>query len=274
MASAGEQHRTRGRPRSPEAERPTATVQALDRGLTVLALLSRTDAATLTEISLQVEMPASTVHRILATLERHGMVAFEEASQTWRIGVETFRIGSAFIRRAKYIEAGREVMRHLRDESGETANMAIAEQGDVVFVSQVECHEPIRAFFRPGTRGHMHASGIGKALLAELPRREVEAIVERKGLPSFTGNTITAPDALFAELERIRARGWSVDDEERTMGMRCLAAPIFNEYHEAIAGISVSGPAVRLPDDRLAELGPIVRRAANQVTAMIGGQEA
>ncbi len=271
MANASEQHRTRGRPRSTEAERPTATVQALDRGLSVLALLARTDEATLTEIALRADMPASTVHRVLATLERHGMVSFEEASQTWKIGVETFRIGSAFIRRAKYIDAGREVMRRLRDDSGETANMAIAEQGDVVFVSQVECHEPIRAFFRPGTRGRMHASGIGKALLAEFPRREVEMIVEKKGLPSFTANTITSPQALFEDLERIKRRGWSVDDEERTIGMRCLAAPIFNEYREAIAGISISAPAVRVPDARLDELGPMVRRAANEVTAMIGG---
>jgi IclR family acetate operon transcriptional repressor len=117
----------------------------------------------------------------------------------------------------------------------------------------------------------MHASGIGKALLAELSRGEVEAILSRKGLPSFTPKTLTSPDALFADLEATRARGWSHDDEERTSGMRCLAAAIFNEHREAVAGVSISGPVVRLPDARLAELGALVRRAAAAITEKVGG---
>ena len=84
----------------------------------------------------------------------------------WRVGVETFRAGSAFARGVKVVEMGRAAMRQVMNQSGETANLAIEDGGEVVFVSQVECHEPIRAFFRPGTRAPMHASGIGKSLLA------------------------------------------------------------------------------------------------------------
>ena len=268
MAIRPEAKRSRGRPRSGDAG---AIVQALDRGLVLLATLARTDRATLTEIALSAGMAPSTAHRMLTTMQRHGITEFDEASQHWMVGVEAFRIGSSFMRRTGLVEAARGIMHDLMEETGETANMAVADSGEVVFISQVECHDPIRAFFRPGTRGHMHASGIGKALLSELDQREVEAILARKGLPAFTPKTLTSPDALFADLAATRDRGWSLDDEERTLGMRCLAAPIFNEYREAIAGVSISGPLIRLPDVRLAEFGARVRRAAAAITDRMGG---
>ncbi len=262
--------RARGRPRS-AANDGAGTVQALDRGLQLMRLLAQDGNATLTDLALSAGMPASSAHRLLTTLQTHGFVEFDEAEQEWMIGVEAFRIGSSFVRRTNLLEAGRNAMRTLVEETGETANMAIADGGDVVFISQVECHNPIRAFFRPGTRGHMHASGIGKALLAELSQDEVERILQDKGLPSFTATTITTPGELFADLERIRSRGWSLDDEERYSGMRCVAAPVFNAYGEAVAGISVSGPSVRFSDDAVAELGPKVRRAAAALTEAMGG---
>ena len=268
MALRTEPKRTRGRPRSGEGG---AVVQALDRGLTLLRVLAANDRATLTEIALSAGMVPSTAHRLLTTMQRHRITEFDDAMQHWMIGVEAFRIGSSFMRRTNLVEAGRGIMHDLMEESGETANMAVADSGDVVFISQVECNDPIRAFFRPGTRGRMHASGIGKALLAELSRDEVEAILARKGLPSFTPKTLTSPEALFADLEGTRVKGWSLDDEERTLGMRCLASAIFNEHREAVAGVSISGPSVRLPDARLAELGALVRDAAAAITEKVGG---
>ncbi len=268
MALRTEPKRTRGRPRSGEGG---TVVQALDRGLTLLRVLAANDRATLTEIALSAGMVPSTAHRLLTTMQRHRITEFDDAMQHWMIGVEAFRIGSSFMRRTNLVETGRSIMHDLMEESGETANMAVADRGDVVFISQVECNDPIRAFFRPGTRGRMHASGIGKALLAELSRDEVEAILARKGLPSFTPKTLTSPEALFADLEGARVKGWSLDDEERTLGMRCLASAIFNEHREAVAGVSISGPSVRLPDARLAELGALVRKAAAAITEKVGG---
>lgn len=266
------QKRSRGRPRTLSADAQGATVQALDRGLMLMGALAREGAVTLTELSLRIGMPPSSAHRLLVTMQKHGIVEFDEATQTWAIGVEAFRIGSAFAHRTNLIDVAREVMRQLMEETGETANLAIADDGFVVFVSQIESHNPIRAFFGPGARSHMHASGIGKALLAELARRDVEQILQKNGLPDFTPKTLTSPNALFANLELTRARGWSFDDEEHYSGMRCVAAPIHNAYGEPIAGISVSGPTVRFPDHAVAEIGPKVRRAAAEITKLIGGK--
>ena len=143
--------------------------------------------------------------------------------------------------------------------------------GEVVFVSQIETNHPIRAMFGEGARSPMHASGIGKALLAAMPRAEAERRLQKVGLAEFTAKTLSSPRALFADLETTRARGWALDDEERNLGMRCVASAIFNAHGEAVAGISISGPAARLQLDAVGEFGPVVRRAAAEVTERIGG---
>ena len=95
--------------------------------------------------------------------------------------------------------------------------------------------------------------------------------MRKKGLSQYTENTIADPEALRREMAEIRERGWAIDNEERTLGMRCVAAPVYNVFGEAIAGISVSGPTVRLPDAVLTEYGVLVRRSADEITASIGG---
>lgn len=264
--------RRRGRPRSIFKEPQSATVQALDRGINLLEVISSNSELSLSDLAQRVDLPSSTTHRLLATLQKRGFVQFDETAQTWSIGIEAFRVGSTYLAQTNLVEAARKTMRNLMEQTGETANLAICEGGDVVFISQVETHKPIRAFFRPGSRSPMHASGIGKALLAGMRPQEVEKIVRLKGLPDFTPKTFTQIENLFTELEATRKRGWSYDDEERYIGMRCIAASIHNEHGEVTAGISISGPTVRFSDDLVETLGPLVRQSANELTALIGGK--
>lgn len=263
--------RGRGRPRTKTSEDSVSTVQALERALILLQVLSKKTGVTLSDLSLQVGLPSSTAYRLLHTLQQRGFVDFDDQLQEWSIGLESFTVGSSYLRRTSLVNAAHKMMRQLMNETGETANLAITAEGDVIFVAQVETHNPIRAFHRPGSKGHVHTSGIGKALLAELPRSEVELILQKKGLPEFTANTLTDPTLLFADLDTSYARGWAFDDEERYLGMRCVAAAIHDAAGDAVAGISVSGPTIRFPDDSVAQLGPKVRNAADAVTQMIGG---
>ncbi|MEO1491430.1 MAG: HTH-type transcriptional regulator BhcR [Pseudomonadota bacterium] len=265
--------RPRGRPRKQSAEKEGAPVQALERGLHLLNLLARERRTSLTEIALRAGMPPSTAHRLLTTLQNHRFADFDENTQGWMIGVEAFRIGSGFLNRINIVEAAQPVMHALVTETGETANLAIADAGDVVFVSQVETPNPIRAFFRPGTRSHMHASGAGKALLAQMTRPDVEALLQQRGLPEFTETTITKPDLLFDELDQIGKRGWSYDDEERYAGMRCIAAPVFGAHGTAVAAVSVSGPSARFTEPRIADFSAAVRQAAHKLSQEIGGAD-
>jgi IclR family acetate operon transcriptional repressor len=159
----------------------------------------------------------------------------------------------------------------LMRETGETSNLGVEVRDEVVFLAQVETHEAIRAFFPPGTKGAMHSSGIGKALLAWYPEEKVRGILARQGLEKFTSLTLTSETALLRDLARTRERGFSIDDQERAEGMRCVAAPIFNAHGEPVAGLSVSGPAFRMGLSDATRFGAIVRAAADRVTEATGG---
>jgi IclR family acetate operon transcriptional repressor len=221
------QKKRRGRPRNPMPETGQGTVLALDRGLVMMQALAREGYMSLTDLSLKVGVPTSTAHRILMTLEKRGFAELSEDTNEWSVGIESFRVGNSYLERTNLIENSRKAMRNLMETTGETANLAISDDGAVVFISQVESHNPIRAFFRPGTRGDMHASGIGKALLANMLRRDVEKILHTKGCPEYTEKTLTSPAELFRDLETTRERGWAFDDEERYVGMRCIASCIY-----------------------------------------------
>jgi IclR family acetate operon transcriptional repressor len=246
------------------------SVQALDRGLALLDIIAQADGLTLTDIAQRAGLAPSTAHRILTTLKAAGFVHCDAAHGCYLIGVKAFKIGSAFLRNRKLVDVARGVMRHLTAASGETTSLGIANDGYVVFVAQIESHHAIRAFHRPGGRGPMHASGPGKALLAWLPEAELAFILD-SGLPRLTRRTIGDARALRAELALTRRRGWAVDDEESTEGMRCIGAPVFNEHGEAIGALSISGPTVRLTPERLDELGPMVGRSAAELTDRVGG---
>lgn len=268
------QEKTRGRPGRKAGENAaTSSVQVLDRSLALLDLVARADdGAALTRLADGTGMAPSTVHRLLTALAAHGMVAHDAETGAWTIGVKAFEIGTAYLRFRKLGTIGRPFLKSLMEACGETANVAIEEAGDVVFLAQAESHAPMRAFFRPGRRGPIHASGIGKAILSTWADSRIEALLGERPLQRFTAMTRATLPALLADIGTIRARGWSIDDEEHTLGMRCVAAPVFDEYGEAIAGISVSGPAVRLPDERIAAIGPVVRAAAEGLTRAMGGR--
>jgi IclR family acetate operon transcriptional repressor len=186
--------------------------------------------------------------------------------------VAAFTVGQAFVRVRRVEALGRPAMRALMEASAETVNLGVVEGAEVVFLAQVECHAPIRAFFRPGRRGPVHASGIGKAILAHADPAAVAALLGPGPLPAFTETTVTDPAALAAHLAAARARGWALDDEEHTLGMRCVAAPVFDHTGAAVAAVSVSGPSVRLTPPAIPRIAGLTRTAAATITAAIGGR--
>jgi len=262
--------RPRGRPPSGKASQATS-VQALDRALGLLEILASSTGLTLTDVAHRADMAPSTTHRLLSTLQTRRFVDLDSETGLWVVGLTAFQVGNGFIRNRKFVTMGRSIMRALMEDCGETVNLGFEDDGDVVFISQFESLAPMRAFFTPGRRGPIHASGIGKALMATWPAARVRRTIKTKGLKRFTENTMTEPDQVIGDLARIRSRGWSIDDQEHTLGMRCVASTIVNEYGEAIAGLSISGPTVRLPDAALAKVGPKVKSAADDITASIGG---
>lgn len=266
--------RGRGRPRSWEAKTVQNTIKSLDRAMEVFEYLSETRGKTLTGIADEMGQSPATVYRILVTLEGRGLVEFDAETQAWHIGPRAFVIGARFLRRTSLVERARPILRQLMEVTGETANLGIEREGAVLFVSQVETHANIRAFFPPGTLSPMHSSGIGKALLAEMDEARLARLLKMRPLEAFTARTITDPQALRDDLAAVRRRGYSIDDEEKNPGMRCIAAPVFDATGEAVAGISVSGPTARVSPDDMARMSRPVIEAARTLTLAIGGTPA
>ncbi len=271
MADTPPRAARRGRPRAFDDRSEQNTIRALDRAMMLLHRLSLSDGLTLTDLAQEADESPATVYRVLVTLQGHGMVELDPAAQLWHVGAGTFRAGTAFLRRTSVVERARGPMQWLMRETGETANLGVEHGDEVLFLSQVETHQAIRAFFPPGTRSPMHVSGIGKALLAWIAPTRVRGIVARVGLERFTASSLVTPAALDADLEATRARGYAFDDEERAEGMRCIAAPVFNAHGEPVAGISVSAPGFRLQAEDVPRIGALVARAATEVTDAIGG---
>ncbi|MCV2876867.1 IclR family transcriptional regulator [Rhodobacteraceae bacterium XHP0102] len=264
--------RQRGRPKAFHDKTEQNTVQALDRALAVMEVVAQKPGLRLSELAEETGQATATLYRALTTLQMRGMVECDEMQQVWHIGAGAFQVGSAFLRRTNVVERSRAGMTQLMRETGETANLGVEMQDEVLFLTQVETHEAIRAFFPPGTRAPMHVSGIGKALLSWFEPQQVQAIILKRGLAAFTPQSLTDEATLRADLDAARARGFAIDDQERAEGMRCIAAPIFNVHGEAVAGISISGPAFRLPVARCHDIGTMVRHAADQITTAIGGR--
>ncbi len=247
-------------------------VQSLARGLALLERLAEADGGmSLTEIAQRTELAPSTAHRLLNTLADAGFVYQSGDTGLWYIGLKTYRVGASFLANRDFIGESHAYLRRLMEAGGETANLSVLEGRHVCFVAQVQCHEVMRMLVRLGSRIPAHASGSGKAILAALPEDKRTAILGDSQLEALTTKTITAREALERQFAAIRARGYSYDDEENALGLRCVAAAIHDEHAEPLGAISLAGPIARLSDERILRLGPLVAQTAREITQKLGG---
>lgn len=248
--------------------------QSLVRGLTLLEYLAASPLGmALSELSEQADLAPSTTHRLLQALQSQGFVTQESEQGLWRIDVKTFRIGNSFLEARDVVAKSRPFLRRLTAETGETANLGIRDGATAVFLAQNESPQMMRMITRLGSRAPLHASGVGKALLAWMSEEERDALLAGGyELARVTENTRYQVDSLLVEMAAIRAQGFACDREEHAIGLHCVAACIFDEHATPLAAISVSGPMARIPEDRLLALGALVRRTADDITLQMGGQ--
>jgi len=268
--------RPAARPRTAPARsaRPSAKAvghaQALSRGLALLESLAATErGATLTELASAQKIPAPTAHRLLAALERSAFVR-QDGNGVWTVGVRAFRVGAAFLAQRDLAVEARPHLARLMEQAGETANLAVMSDGEVVFIAQVPCRELMRMDVKLGARAPLHASGVGKAMLAALPAGELGTALPAD-LPRYTEHTLVTHESLVDELDATRRRGYAVDDEEHAIGLRCVAAAIQDEHGRPWAALSLAGPTSRFTRERIDALGARVRDTAREVSLALGG---
>jgi IclR family acetate operon transcriptional repressor len=253
--------------------RASGQVQSLSRALKLLNALSyHAQGLSLSEVASEVGLPNSTAHRLLTTLQNERYVRFDTERSVWLIGVQAFRVGTAFSRSRDMVTIARPYMRRLMEQSGETVNLAIPDRGEIIYIAQVETQKMMRAIAGPGGRAPMHCSGVGKALLAFSDGECTDKLIGGMELRRETANTLTTAAELRRELEQIKTRGFAVDNEENAIGLRCVAAVIYDEHGSALAALSVSGPTARISDQRIPLLGTAVAGIAAEITAELGGR--
>lgn len=233
-------------------------VQSVERVFDLLDLMADAGGAlTLSELASQTELPLPTIHRLLRTLVGKGYVR-QLANRRYALGPRLIRLGEGASKQLGAIANPQ--LAGLVSRLSETANMAVLEGDMVLYVAQVPSPHAMRMFTEVGRRAHTHDTGVGKAILAELDDQVVRDIVHRAGMPRATEKSIGTPDELVAELERIRARGYAIDDNEQEIGVRCFSVAVPNA--PTPTAISVSGPVSRVDAAFGERAVPLLKAAA------------
>ncbi|MFM9421342.1 IclR family transcriptional regulator [Thermus scotoductus] len=245
------------RPRRKGAEE----VKTLERGLSVLQALAELKEAGLSPLAERTGLTKSTLYRLLQTLVRHGFV--EEERGVYRVGPKAFAVGQVYPRQNLLLAAHPE-MEALAAETGESVNLAVLAGREALYLDQAEGARLVRLFTAPGSRAPLHATGVGKVLLA------FRGIPEGLSLTPYTPYTLTRLEDLKRELETVRRKGYALDNEERELGVRCVAAPVFGPGGEVVAALSLSAPASRLSLEEAHRLAPRVVEAARKASLRLG----
>lgn len=242
-------------------------VQSLERAFDLLETMADMGGEVgLSELASETGLPLPTIHRLMRTLVGRGYVR-QHPNRRYALGPRLIRLGESAGRLL-----GSWALPHLTqlvEATGETANMAMMDGDEVVYVAQVPSKHSMRMFTEVGRRVLPHCTGVGKAMLAQCEPAYARALVTRTGMPAETSRTITDPDAFVAELGRIRARGYSLDDGEQEVGVRCLAVTVPDS--PSLAAISISGPAGRVTEDATSTVVPVLQQVANQLAASLSG---
>lgn len=248
-------------------------VQSVERALRILEVIAQEGKPmSVTDIALVSGLSPGTVHRLLNTMMSRGFIQQDPGTSRYKLGVKLFNIGNSALYDLDVRSVANPHLKRLVERCNETANLAILDQGEVVYVDQVESSSMIiaRMFARIGSRGPAHCTASGKVLLAGLSDDQLSALLERP-LEKFTSETITDAATLRKEIEKIREQGYALDLGERDEGVRCVAAPVRNYDGKVVAAISISGPATRLGNHHLLhEILPLVVKEAQEISTELG----
>lgn len=281
---------TRTPARPADRREPAALVQSVDRAVSVLEILARRGVAGVTELAQELGVHKSTASRLVAVLERRGLVEQLADRGKYRLGFGLLRLAGALDVQRDLVDESRRACRSLAAEVGETVNVAILSGGRVVNISQVRGPAAVSVHNWVGQATPAHATSSGKVLLAFLPPDPAapdpaapdpaapgatapdRAAAAAPGglLEPYTEHTVRDPAALAAQLADVRARGWATTVEEYELGLNAVAAPVRDHEGSVVAAVSVSGPSYRLSPEALERVAPRVVQAAQELSRRLG----
>ncbi len=252
------------------AEKNNLILATVTKSLRMVETIAKSrDGLSLSEVAETMGLPKSSVVRYLKTLELHDYIERDNLTQRYFLGSAPLKIISLDSRQGDVRRAAYPVMLKLRETSSESINLVVPLHDKVVYVETLQSPHPVRTVRQIGEESPLHATAVGKAILAWLPQEKLDNL-RTQSLKQYTENTITVWPTLIRELKKIRAQGYAIDDREGHREFRCVGAPIFDYSSQVIASIAVSAPASRLSMDRAIDLGPEASAAANSISEKLG----
>jgi IclR family acetate operon transcriptional repressor len=242
-------------------------MKSVTRSLRILEAVAQHQPVTVGELTKLFGLPKSTVQRTLVTLAEAGWLRANRKDTTrWEIGARVLAVRPAALQGSSLFAAAREPMVRLRDTVNETIHLSVPDALQcMVVVDRVDCSHAVRTFHTVGDTSPLHATATGRAVLAHLPKQDVEELVTQ-GLERYSDATPTDPDELRAELDRIRIDGYAVNRNQYRPDVCAIAAPVLDEEGTPLATVAISMPDSRYDADRLPEWGRLVADAAAEIT--------
>jgi IclR family KDG regulon transcriptional repressor len=236
----------------------------------LLTALGERKEASISELSVRLAMPKATIYRFLQTMKMLGFVRQEPESERYSLTLKLFELGSQALRHLDLTELARHQMRILSEQIGEAVHLGVLVDHEVIYIDKIDAKYSLAMYSRIGKRAPVHATALGKALLAwERPERR-DAIMAGMSFTRFRENSIATPAQFLEELERTRQQKYGLDDEEFEEHMICIAAPIFDHWSNVVAAMSISLPVFRFEPTRQDEYGAMIAAAGRAVSLGLG----
>ncbi len=247
-------------------------IQAVSHALDLLEQFhDDVDELGVTELSKRLKLHKNNVFRLLATLESRGYIEQNKATENYRLGLKALELGQTFIKQMGLLRQAKPILEQIVEDCNETAYVAIYKEHHTVYLDVVETNLTVRVVSRVGSRLPAYCTAAGKVHMAFMTDEELDDLLSETNFVQHTPSTITNADALKTELAKVREQGYAFDDEELDPGVRCIAAPIRDYTRRIVGAISVSGPSMRINNERIDdELVPLVIKAGSDLSTRLG----
>jgi DNA-binding IclR family transcriptional regulator len=247
-------------------------IQAVSHALDLLEQFhDDVDELGVTELSKRLKLHKNNVFRLLATLESRGYIEQNKATENYRLGLKALELGQTFIKQMGLLRQAKPILEQMVEESNETSYVAIYKENHIVYLDVVETNLTVRVVSRVGSRLPAYCTAAGKIHMAFMTEEELDELITKMNFIQHTPTTISNPDTLRKELDKVREQGYAFDDEEMDPGVRCIAAPIRDYTRRIVGAISVSGPTMRVSNARIeSELVPLVLKASQELSTRLG----
>lgn len=224
------------------------------------------------EIGQALQIPKSSTHDLIYTLLEAGMIEFESKElKTFRLGLKLFEMGMSVLEKIDFHKMSRSLLEGLSLKTNETVFMAVEEKNHIVYLDRVERNSSITTSAGLGTRRPMHCTGLGKALLAAYPESRVQEVWEATGSKTaYTSTTIVDLQALLAELQQTRKRGYAIDNREMEDEIFCVAAPIYDRNEKPIAAISIASIYLKMDQAKTEQFGKMITDTGLEISKRLG----